>query len=199
MKAPFFKGLDEDKVLLFLLSSQNARRIYPLNSFIAMQGDLCRSLYLLSEGKVRTGMVNEDGKQLIIDTLSAPLLLAPAFVFSVENRFPVNVEVVEESEVFLINKELLLDFLHQNPGAMLNFIKLLSNRSSLLSQRLNQFALQDLKSRLLDYIRVHRYIKSQQEVAQILGVARPSLARVLSELEEEKKIIINGKEIHINF
>ncbi len=195
MKAPFFKGMDEEKVLAFLLSPQNARRSYPPKSFIAMQGDICRSLYLLSEGKVRTSMVNDEGKQLTIETLEAPLLLAPAFVFSMENRFPVNVEVVDKCEVFLINKELLLEFLHQNPVVMLNFIRLLSNRSSLLSQRLNQFALQDLKSRLLDYVRVHHSIKSQQEVAQILGVARPSLARALAELIEERKIKINGKEI----
>ena len=69
----------------------------------------------------------------------------------------------------------------------------ISNRSQLLSDRLNQFALQNLKFRLLNYIKVHRYIVSQQQVSQILGVARPSLARAISELIAEGNIVADGK------
>ena len=80
---------------------------------------------------------------------------------------------------------------------MLNFIRLVSNRSQLLSARLNQFALQSLKSRLMNYINLHPHIASQQQVAQILGVARPSLARAISELIEEGSIEVEGKEYRL--
>ena len=42
-----------------------------------------------------------------------------------------------------------------------------------------------LKTRLLAYLREHENPRSRQEIADILGVARPSLARVLSELADE--------------
>jgi CRP-like cAMP-binding protein len=197
LKAPFFMGMKEEEVLPLLLSTQNGRRNYKSGSFVAYQGDECRSLYLLSEGQVRTQMVNEEGKQLTIEVLDAPLLLAPAFAFGSNNRFPVNVETTKESEIILINKSLFLDFLHQYPVAMLNFIRLVSNRSQLLSARLNQFALQSLKSRLMNYINLHPHIASQQQVAQILGVARPSLARAISELIEEGSIEVEGKEYRL--
>ena len=197
LKAPFFMGMKEEEVLPLLLSTQNGRRNYKPGSFVAYQGDECRSLYLLSEGQVRTQMVNEEGKQLTIEVLDAPLLLAPAFAFGSNNRFPVNVETTKESEIILINKSLFLDFLHQYPVAMLNFIRLVSNRSQLLSARLNQFALQSLKSRLMNYINLHPHIASQQQVAQILGVARPSLARAISELIEEGSIEVEGKEYRL--
>jgi CRP-like cAMP-binding protein len=193
LKAPFFNGMTEEEVLPFLLSPRNGRRHYSPKSFIALQGDECRSMYLLTEGQVRTQMVNEEGKQLTIEILNAPLMLAPAFVFGKENRFPVNVEAIKGCEVILINKQVFLDFLHQYPMAMLNFIRLISNRSQLLSARLNQFALQSLKSRLMNYIRMHHRIDSQQQVAQILGVARPSLARAISELIAEGSIEVDGK------
>lgn len=198
MKATFFNGMNEKDVLPFLLASQNSRRKYQSNSFIALQGDICRSLYLLTEGSVRAQMVNADGKELTIEVLKAPLVLAPAFLFSNDNHFPVNIEVVKDAEVILINKDLLLDFLHKYPVAMLNFLQLVSNLNALLTKRLNLFALQSLKTRLLDYIRIHNQIGSQQEVAKRLGVARPSLARAISELLSDKVIIINGKEIRIN-
>ena len=197
LKAPFFKDMTEEEVLPFLLSSRNGRRHYKPESFIAFQGDECRSMYLLAEGQVRTQMVNEEGKQLTIEVLDAPLILAPAFVFGSDNKFPVNVETIKDSEVILINRDVFLDFLHQYPIAIENFIRLISNRSQLLTRRLNQFALQNLKSRLINYLRVHPHIASQQQVAQILGVARPSLARAISELLTEGSIEADGKDYKV--
>jgi DNA-binding GntR family transcriptional regulator len=81
---------------------------------------------------------------------------------------------------------------------MHNFLRLVSDRTLFLSQKLNAFALQSLKSRILNYLRIHGSIRNQQEVAQILGVARPSLARALSELAGEGCLRIEGKEIQIN-
>ena len=45
---------------------------------------------------------------------------------------------------------------------------------------------------------MHGGIHNQQEVAFILGVARPSLARALSELIAEGKITMTGKQVVLN-
>ena len=81
---------------------------------------------------------------------------------------------------------------------MRNFLQLVSDRTLFLSKKLNAFALQSLKSRILNYLRMHGTILNQQEVAQILGVARPSLERALSELASEGCIRIEKKEMRIN-
>lgn len=198
LKAPFFKGLTEEMVLPFLLSDRNVVKRYKKGEFIARQGDVCRSLYLLCSGQVLAQMVNDEGKQLTIEKLSGPLLLAPAFTFCTANRFPVNIEPENECEVVVINKVYFLEFIHHYPLAMENFIGLLSNRVLFLSSQLNAFALQSLKERLINYIRLHGSISSQQEVAQRLGVARPSLTRTLSELTAEGCIVNSGKEFSID-
>ncbi len=81
---------------------------------------------------------------------------------------------------------------------MRKFLQLVSDRTLFLSKKLNAFALQSLKSRILNYLRMHGTILNQREVAQILGVARPSLARALSELASEGCIRIEEKEMRIN-
>ena len=121
-------------------------------------------------------------------------MLAPAFIFASENRFPVNIEVQESCEVLVLDKNYFLEFMHSQPVIMKNFIGMISDRSLFLSKKLNEFALQSLKSRLLNYLKINKRIDNQQEVAFILGVARPSLARALSELVAEKKVSMNGKE-----
>lgn len=48
---------------------------------------------------------------------------------------------------------------------------------------------------MMNYIMLHNHIDSQQQVAQILGVARPSLNRAISELIAEGNIEVDGKNI----
>ena len=187
LEMPPFQDITEEELLSLILAPEHAHRQYKPADFIAMQGEAYRSLFILCNGSVRTQMVSAEGKQLTIETLKAPQLLAPAFVFASENRFPVNIEAKEKCEILVINKNIFLEFLHQHPAVMRNFLQLVSDRTLFLSKKLNAFAL-----------RMHGTILNQQEVAQILGVARPSLARALSELASEGCIRMEEKEMRIN-
>lgn len=198
VRLPLFDQVTEAEAEQLLHKAPNSLRTYKSREYIARQGDVCRSLYILCTGTVRAQMENAEGKQLTIDVINAPDVLAPAFIYASENRFPVNVEAISDCEVFIMDKNRFLDFMHETPSVMKNFIGLISDRSLFLSRKLNEFALQSLKSRLLNYLQVNKRISNQQEVAFILGVARPSLARALSELNNEGRIRMEGKEIHIN-
>ena len=92
LKMPPFQGITEEELLSLILAPEHAHRQYKPADFIAMQGEAYRSLFILCNGSVRTQMVSAEGKQLTIETLKAPQLLAPAFVFASENRVPVNIE-----------------------------------------------------------------------------------------------------------
>ena len=174
-EAPVFRGLSERFLENFIGRTPNALREFGIGDFIALQGTVCQSLYLLYSGRVRTNMVNEEGKQVTIEEIEAPRLLAPAFIFATDNRFPV----------------------HREKIVMQNFLRIISDRSIFLSRKLNAFALQDLKTRLLAYLREHENPRSRQEIADILGVARPSLARVLSELADEGYLRIEKRKITV--
>lgn len=197
VKIRLFKGIAPDEFETFLSTTPSSSRNYQKGDFIALQGDICRSLYILCKGTVRTRMESEEGRQITIDTLKAPELLAPAFIFATQNRFPVNIETMTDCEVLIISKEHLLILMQKTPVVMNNFLNIISDRGLFLSKKLNEFALQSLKSRLLNYLQKHGNINNQQEVAYILGVARPSLSRALSELAHEGLISFNNKEILI--
>ena len=108
LQMPLFRGITEETLLKFVLLHQYTLKSYKPGEFIAMQGDIYPSLYILCNGTVRTQMVSAEGKQLTIETLRAPKLLAPAFIFASENRFPVNIETLETSEVLILNKDAFL-------------------------------------------------------------------------------------------
>lgn len=192
---PFFDGLKECELSALLEMPGNATRQYKEGDFIALQGDPCRALYILCEGNVRAQMVSPEGKQLTVDHLRAVELLAPAFLFASENRFPVNLEATERCEVVAVARDNFLEAMHVHPRLMQNFLRVISERSLFLSRKLNEFALLGLKERLLNFLKLHGAISNQQEVAYILGVARPSLARALSELVAEGRVRMDGKRI----
>lgn len=193
-----FEGCETEALHQLLREAPNSLRIYKEGEYIARQGDACRSLFILMKGNVKTQMENAEGKQLTIDWIKAPDILAPAFIYASENRFPVNVEATELCEVLVMDRTRFEAFMHAQPAVMRNFIAIISDRSLFLSRKLNEFALQSLKSRLLNYLQMHGGIHNQQEVAFILGVARPSLARALSELIAEGKITMTGKQVVLN-
>lgn len=193
-----FEGCEAEALHQLLREAPNSLRIYKEGEYIARQGDACRSLFILMKGNVKTQMENAEGKQLTIDWIKAPDILAPAFIYASENRFPVNVEATELCEVLVMDRTRFEAFMHAQPAVMRNFIAIISDRSLFLSRKLNEFALQSLKSRLLNYLQMHEGIHNQQEVAFILGVARPSLARALSELIAEGKITMTGKQVVLN-
>ena len=87
--------------------------------------------------------------------------------------------------------------MQKEPVVMQNFLRIISDRSIFLSRKLNSFALRNLKGRLAAYLLEREGQHSQQEIADVLGVARPSLARVLAELIEEGGIKMDKRTIRI--
>lgn len=197
MTTPVFLHLSEEKLQAFIESASHSLRRYPAHDFIALQGDPCRALYLLYEGKVRATMSGPDGKQVTMEDLQAPVLLAPAFIFATNNRFPVNVETFTPCEVLVINKENFVELMRREPIVMSNFLRIISDRSYILTRKISSFALHGLKSRVATFLCERGAISNQQEVAERLGVARPSLSRVLAELADEGCIAFEKRKVVI--
>ena len=63
-----------------------------------------------------------------------------------------------------------------------NYLRVISDHSMFLSRKINEFALQTLSDRILGYIKRHGALQNLQDTAFILGVARPSLSRAVSQL-----------------
>lgn len=188
LKISLFKGMNEIDVVEFLYGASNNLKRYNVGNSVVRQGDLCRGVYILVSGRVKCSMSGDNGKEITVDEMTAPCILASAFIFATENRFPVNVEALVPCELYVIDKARFLEFMHKHPVMLENFLRDISDRGVFLSKKVNEFALQNLKTRILAYLEKNQDIHNQRELAQRLGVTRPSLARALSELIAESKI-----------
>lgn len=178
---------------------------YKIKSFkkgdsIAKQGESVTFLYLLVKGSVKTEMISASGAILSIETIRASAPLAPAFLFAENNRFPVDVVAMEESEVVLIPTHEVMKELASNPAFLQNYMAFNANRTHFLSERLRFLSIKTIKGKLAQYILgkaegTHFSLcMNQTELAEYFGVARPSLARSLSEMIEERIIKLENRE-----
>lgn len=179
---PLFKGGNRDTIEKIMHDFPSRYVHYKKGDTIAMQGNACRSLYILCEGSVYAKMISEEGKELTLDTLSAPDVLASAFIFSSEGIFPVTILANSDCSLWIVSKESLLKIIEEDSSVLRNYLTVISDHSMFLSKRLNEFALQTLSSRIISYIEKNGSIQNVQEAAFILGVARPSLSRAILQM-----------------
>ena len=173
--APLFTGCEQNTLEELAGAAGHRLRHREESAHIAYMGDELTDAVILVEGTIYSSMTNQEGKEIVVETLTGPIMLAPAFLFAKESRFPVNVIAMTNCTVLYIPKSAFRDWLHRDPQLMMNFIGIVSNRCQRLSQRLNDFALQSLKERVLEYLRLHKRIDSVEWLAKVLGVVTRTL------------------------
>ncbi|MBR4512288.1 MAG: Crp/Fnr family transcriptional regulator [Bacteroidales bacterium] len=174
-----------DEALERLLKKPCRRQKYPAGRRMFDAGDPCRALMVLVEGQAEARIMGEEGREVLVDRLKAPMLLAPAFLFSAHNIIPVEVNAVTDCIVWHINREAFFEFMQQEPTVLRSFLEALSERGHFLSHKMRSFAVNGLKNRVIEYLETNGSISSVASAAQQLGATRPSLSRVLSDMLDE--------------
>jgi CRP-like cAMP-binding protein len=204
-QAPLFRGIDQDEISGILSMVPHQIKKYKSGSLISQSGEPVNSLMVVVKGVVKGEMVDYAGRVIKIEDIPAPGALAPAFLFGNKNKFPVNVVSTAETELLIIEKPDFLRLLMMNSIVLVNFLDMISNRSQFLSEKIKFLNFKTIKAKLAQYI-LHisgnkkgqiRLDKTQNDLADFFGVARPSIGRALREMEEEGYLEAKGKIIKI--
>jgi len=163
------------------------------------------SFVMVIGGVVKGEMIDYSGRIIKIEEVSFPGSIAAAFIFGSRNRFPVNVVAVSDTELLIIDKADFLKFLKCSDKILANFLDMISNRSQFLSEKIKFLNFKTIRGKLAQYIlqladpgkSELRLEMTQNSLAEYFGVARPSIARVIGEMETDGIIITKGKTIKI--
>jgi CRP-like cAMP-binding protein len=202
---PICHNLNIEDEEAFLDDLKCSFRIYSKNDLILQQGQVCEDFYMLTLGSVRTEIVSENGSIIGIETIEAPRPIGSAYLFSDNNRFPMNVVALDDVEIILIPRSEIMRLMMTNPGFMQNYLAHNANRTQYLTNRLQLLSIKTIKGKLAHYLleqvknldEAFTITKNQSELADFFGVARPSLARSLSEMVQDGILEIHRKEYKI--
>ena len=205
LNAPVFSGLTLEEVKAAISITPYQLKKYKPGIIVAHTGDDVNSFMMVTSGMVKGEMIDYSGRVIKIEDVPAPGAIAAAFIFGNRNRFPVNVVTVTETEILVIDRSIFINFLKYNDNILANFLDMISNRSQFLSEKIKFLNFKTIRGKLAQYILQYAGADkteitlrmTQNEIAEYFGVARPSIARVLSEMENDGIISTRGKYLKI--
>lgn len=201
----FFKGISEKEINDILKSELYLIREYKKNEVIANQGEECNSLSVILEGKAVIQTIYENGKVLTLANFNVSDVFAEALLFSKDKEYPATVMALEKCKVLSLPRNSVLGIMQKNTKFAENMLELLSQKIVILNRKINLIELDSIRRKickiLLDnYKKNNSYvykIASKKELAEELGIPRPSLSRELIKMKDMGLIDFNLKEIKI--
>lgn len=203
-KSPVFKGINSYDLENLFSNIFYKKKKFSKENMVALSDEECKNLIIVISGSVRGEMIDFSGKVVKIEDIEAPRPIALAFLFGMNNRYPVNVVANDECELVFIPKESVVDLLQSNVIVLNNFLNSVSSRTQFLSDKIKFLTFKTIKAKIAHFIlkqakdnNTVTLNKTQQQLADLFGVARPSLARSLSEMEKDGLISVDRKVIEI--
>lgn len=198
-----FKDIDEPNLKTLLIELKYKVKKLDKNEIVAFRGDEIEDLIIVAQGEVYTEMQKLNGNSIVVDRLSEGSVLAGAFIFGKDNRFPVDVVTAISSELIYIPKDEVIKMFQKNERLLQNYLGVISDKTQFLSKKIwFSFANKSINNKLIAYLlnNMNRnncvlLKNSMKEIAQMFGVARPSLSRVLKEFIDEGIIIREEKNL----
>ncbi|MGL4228420.1 MAG: Crp/Fnr family transcriptional regulator [Tannerellaceae bacterium] len=206
LKCPIFKGLNQDDVCAMIDHSHAREKTFQEKAIIALQGEVCNNLMIVVEGSVQGEMIDNTGKLIVIDQIHAPNPIAHAFLYADNHEFPVNIVATSHTKILYFERDAFVKLLQQNATLLINFLRIISNTTRFLSQKLQFHVFKTIKSKIAAYFikkynpengKVYLLDETQQELADRFGVARPSLARAIGEMVKEGVIEMGQKQLTV--
>lgn len=202
---PLFKGISTAEINGFKTTIRYRVKRFETNECVALSFDECKHLHIVLNGSVRGEMVDSFGKVIKIEDIEAPRPLAVAFLFGKNNFYPVDILTNEPTEILSFPKESVVELMQKNAIFLKNYMDVISSRAQFLSDRIKFLSFQTIKGKLANYFLgllksnelEIELTDSQNSIADMFGVARPSLARTIRELHKDGVIYAKGKTIRV--
>jgi CRP-like cAMP-binding protein len=199
----YFSNLDQE--LLFRLSRGTSLHQYQSGELIYWQGEPCIGLCIIRKGSAKLFKLSEKGREMVLRVLTENATFNEVPVFD-GGPHVVNVAAIENSEVWVVEAELIRRLLIENPkmseAVILNLSKNLRMMVSLIEE-LSFFQVTNRLARLISQLPHEQLVGprsqriTQDQLAARLGTVREVVARSLRELERSGAISVYRRKIQV--
>ncbi|MBB4807151.1 CRP-like cAMP-binding protein [Chryseobacterium defluvii] len=182
---------------------------YRKNEAIFTEGTIPNGIFYLKEGKVKKYKVDNDGREQIIYIYNAGEFFGYSAILS-DYSYGDTAQVIESSVVAFIPKKDFLHILDQSVVFSRFLLKSLSHEFSVMANLMTILSQRTVRERAaLSLLILHNKYKSNNtienvyitlsrvDLANMVGTARETLARILHDFREEQLIAMEGRKIQL--
>lgn len=200
--SPLFRGLETDTIERLLEQVSYTTAVYRKGDLIARRDTAYSGLMIILRGSVTGEIEDILGKKRVIDTIPAPQLIAPAFLFGGYNRLPIDVIAAENgTEILTLHRGGLFEMMQDNTVVLSNFIDIISNRANYFSRKiyaLSVLMVTEKVAAMLLSAGADEIPLDLDGMAEKLDVTRNTFEQTLAELSKKGIILLwieNGQKI----
>ncbi len=203
----FFNEARANKALQDL-SKERKVKSFQKKEVIFREDSICKYLYFVVSGKIKCVKTDDYGKDFVNDIYGPGEFIGYTTLFD-DGEYKENAIAMEETKVALIPKEDFTALIRKDRDVATTFIKLLSGNVIEKENRLLQLAYASIRERLaIELLHLDskecmheddpKKIKiSREDLANLVGTAKESLIRTLSEMKKDGLVDTEGQEIEI--
>ncbi len=204
---PLFAQLPSDKLKELIADKQLYLKNYSKGTTVYNQKDRCDTFDIVISGSLVVHSLLENGSAMTVFEFTQGHMLGANLLFGDTHTYPFTIYCLSDAQLLHTTKKAVSDFLHDYDFTM-GFIKMLSLNSQKLNQKVTMATQKTLRENLLEYFRQQSMLQhsnsivlpiSKKQLADYLGVQRPSLFRELKNLKDEGLIDVSNRMIQLNF
>lgn len=206
MELPLFKGVSHARLSEIVGTAKFHFLKYPAGEQIIRAGELCDHLTFVISGSVRSTVTNSSRRFSVGQTLAAPAVIAPDFLFGRLTEYPCDVVAMETTGILKIAKADYIKILSKDPVFMFNYLNALS-----VSAQRGQHGLLCLTTGSLDERIAYWIISLTQpggkditltctthDLCTLFGVQRSTFTSIMDEMQELDLVSYNNKQIIVH-
>lgn len=190
------------------LSATKDVRHYRKKDIIFTEGAYPKGVYFIDKGKVKIFHKNDQGKELISSLHKEGDFFGFLSLLKGE-KYNHSAAVLEDAEIYMIPQEDFFSLIYKNSEVARKFIGILSDNLIENEQQLMRLAYDSVRKRVAEaLVKLSDTYKketeqcfsmniSREDLANLVGTAKETVIRTLSDFKEDKYIEITGSMITI--
>ena len=205
---PIFSELPDETIEK--ISQVGSKKFYKRDTVVMMEEDAGSALFIIVEGKVKVGRTSNDGREVILSILSESDFFGEMAILDGQSR-SATVTAIEDSELFIVQRNQFLDLLQQHPEIAISLLQELTRRLRGADIKIKSLSLKDAEGKVATVIlqladdlgkikngivEIER-IPLQQDLANMAGTSRETISRTLHSFSKKSLIELDGSKLKI--
>lgn len=205
MTLPLFKGVSYNRISEIVGKIPLAFSRHSAGASIALSGEPCRDIRFVIGGSVRIKISNHTERFRILQTLTAPAVIFPDFLFGRATSYPGDVTAIGDVSIMQIAKNDFISLLRDDEIILFNFLNMLSANAQKSVSGVLALTDGSLEERIAFWIEALTQIDAsdillqarQHDLSTLFGVPRSSFVDALESLRQRGVIEYTPTEIRV--
>lgn len=191
---PLFESCEEESIGDILKSVNYKLLSYSKMHPVAIEEEACASIGIIIDGGVDIQKLYASGKAVTLNSLREGDIFGEAIIFSGTGRYPATIVSNDNTSIIFISRDDIVKLCRINTKFLHNFMSLLSNKILMLNRKIKNLSFQTIRQKISNYLfeewekqkkPIIKLYCTRREMADYLGIPRPSLSRELVNMKKD--------------